>query len=768
MTAKMTSTSEQHANACILCSRNCGITITADNGKFTKIKGDPQHPMTQGYICQKAARLEHYQNHDDRLTQPLKRNAEGAFEAISWDQALTEIADKMGAVRDNYGADAFAIVGGGGQGNHLGGAYAQQLRHAMGGSRYVYSALAQEKTMDFWVNGRLFGDQRVHATEDVEHADYVLFIGCNPFQSHGIPNARDTLKALKKDPDRTMVVFDPRRSETAKMADIHVQLKPGTDAYLMSALLAIIVRENLHDKAFIAEHCTGFEALEKELLEVPIEDYVSKADVSLELAQQIARDFAQAKAGCVRIDLGLQQSLHSTVTAYLEKMLYLVTGNFAKKGGNNLHTSFLPILGNTDERKRELKLTAHHKMMPISGMYPPNILPDEIEHEGPDRLRAIWVESSNPAMTFADSQAYERAFKKLDILVVVDVAMTETARLADYVLPAASQFEKWEATGFNAEFPENFFHLRRPVFEPLADCLPEPEIYSRLLTKMGLIPESFPILERIAKHEPDMTGHQLYLSSLMATLKMNKHWAAYAPSIIYRTLGAALPEGAATAALLLPLSIDYAKKNAVAVKRAGIKGNNITLGVNLFRKVLASQSGTIISKHEFKELWGFIKNPDGRIHLDIEEVLEELHGLKDAEDMLKDYPFVLMAGERRSYNANQIFRNPEWRKVDKQGALRIHPDDAAKLELESGEKLLCKSSKGQLEVVADVDDTVRQGMVTLPHGYGMRYKGSEPIGPALNILTSGGHCDPFTKTPFHKYVPVHLEKITRLEKVAAN
>ncbi|WP_231872070.1 molybdopterin-dependent oxidoreductase, partial [Oleiphilus sp. HI0128] len=291
--------------------------------------------MTKGYICQKAARLEHYQNHDDRLTHPLKRMPDGSFQKVSWDQALDEIAEKMNVTRDQFGPDSFAIVGGGGQGNHLGGAYASQLRYAMGGSRYTYTALAQEKTMDFWVNGRLFGDQRVHCTEDVEHSDYVLFIGCNPFQSHGIPNARDTLKEIKKDPDRTMVVFDPRRSETAKQADIHFQLKPGTDAYLMSAILAIIVKEGLHDKAFLENHCTGFNKLEAELLDIPIEEYVEKADVSLEMTQQVARDFANAKAGCVRIDLGLQQSLHSTLTAYLEKMLYMVTGNFGKTGGNN-------------------------------------------------------------------------------------------------------------------------------------------------------------------------------------------------------------------------------------------------------------------------------------------------------------------------------------------------------------------------------------------------------------------------------------------------
>jgi anaerobic selenocysteine-containing dehydrogenase len=185
--------------------------------------------------------LEYYQNHDDRLRYPLKRQADGSFARVSWDVALGEIAEKLNNTRNQHGGNAFAFVGGGGQGNHWGGIYSRQLLAAMN-SRFIYTALAQEKTGDFWVNGRLFGSQKCHITEDVEHADYVLFIGTNPFQAHGIVNARDTLKDLQKNENRTMVVIDPRFTETAKMADLHLQLKPGTDAYLLSAMLSIIVR----------------------------------------------------------------------------------------------------------------------------------------------------------------------------------------------------------------------------------------------------------------------------------------------------------------------------------------------------------------------------------------------------------------------------------------------------------------------------------------------------------------------------------------------
>ena len=297
-------------------------------------------------------------------------------------------------------------------------------------------------------------------------------------------------------------------------------------------MLAIIVREGLHDKAFLTAHCTGFDSIEKELLAIDIEDYAQRADVPLELVEKVARGFATAKNACVRVDLGTQHSLHTTLNAYLEKLLYLVTGNFAKKGGNNLHTSMIPLISHTDERKKGIR-TAKHKMFPIGGLYPPNILPDEINHSGEDRIRAVWVDSANPVLTYADSKAYTTAFEQLDLLVVVDVAMTETARLAHYILPAASQYEKVEASGFNVEFPENFFHLRPPLFAPFKDALPEPEIYTQLLEKMGVLPKNFPILTKIAALEPKATARLGYMAALQMLFSRKPNLQKYGSSIMY-------------------------------------------------------------------------------------------------------------------------------------------------------------------------------------------------------------------------------------------
>lgn len=761
---------QQHPTACILCSRNCGLTVEIEGPALKKIKGDPNHPFSKGYICQKAARLDYYQRNPERLTTPLKRQADGTFKPIAWDTALSEIAQRLLVIKAQYGGDAFAFAGGGGQGNHLGGAYSRQLMAAMG-SRFAYNSLGQEKTGDFWLNGRLFGSQTCHTTEDVEHADYVLFIGCNPYHAHGIPNARDTLKHIKQDPNRTMVVIDPRRTETAEMADIHLQLKPGTDAYLMSAMLGVIVQEGLVNQTFLKQHTTGSDEVLSVFRSIPVADYAAQADVPLALVQQVARGFALAKRGCVRIDLGLQHTLNTTLNGYLEKMLYLLCGHFGRQGVNNLHTFLLPILGNTDERKtikgKRLKRTAYHGMQPIAGIYPPSILPDEILKAGDKRIRAVFADSCNPLLTWPDTQAFEMAFGALDLLVVVDVALTETAALAHYVLPASTQLEKWECTGFNLEFPINGFHLRKPLFEPAEGTLPEAEIYTRLLEKMGKVTR-YPVLEKVAQYQPQQARYLPYLGALMTYLARNRKAFPYAASIVYRTLGphvqTAQGDNPASAAPLLAVCLEFANKYRKAVLRTGLKGNALTLGVSLFERIINSPSGAVISHHEYDEVWELVANKDKKVALYVPEMIGALKALKPSEGFVEGYPFVLMAGERRGYNANQIYRDPNWRKTDKEGFLRLHPADAASLHVEDDEWITVQSAHGEVRVKARLDDSVRQGMCTLPHGYGQRH-GGEVHGPALNQLVPSDWCEPFSKTPYHKWVPVRL--IKALEPAAA-
>ncbi|MFK7987114.1 MAG: molybdopterin-dependent oxidoreductase [Sandaracinaceae bacterium] len=751
-----------HAAACILCSENCGIEVKTQNGAITQVRGDKANPDSQGYLCQKAARLNFYQNHADRLDTPLRRRRDGSYEPVTWERAIREIADRLTLIRDTHGGRSIAYYGGGGQGNHLGGVYGASLRSALG-TPYVYTALAQEKTGDFWVNGELFGRQTCHVTSSVADADYVLFLGTNPWQSHGFPRARQELKALSKDPARTMVVLDPRRTETADLADVHLAVRPGGDAFALTAMLAVIVQEGRVDAAFLAEHTHGYDAVESVFQSVDVDAYATRAGLSPDAVREVARGFASAERATVRADLGLQQSANSTLNSYLEKLLFLLTGNFGKRGGNNLHTYLLPLIGHSNDPADDpdVPLTQVTGMRPIGKLYPPNILPEEINTDHPGRLRALVVDSANPLVSAADTGAYERAMERLELSVCIDVAFTETARRCDFVLPASSQFEKGEATFFTLGFPHNGFHYRRPLFPPLPGTLSEPEIYHRLVVAMGALPPRFAGLEAAARLHRRFPQSRALPLALAAALKARPAWVGMVPAVLYATLGKALPDGTASAAVLWGAALRYAEKHPEAVKRAGVKDRGAGLGEALFETILESRSGMVLSEHTFDDTWSLMRTSDRRVRLAIPSMLEALSQLA-ASPAEPDaaYPLSLMAGERRSYNANTIYRDPEWRRNDQHGAVRVHPDDAATYGVEEGQRVRLRSSRGEVDAVVSLDDTMLPGVLSIPHGYGMSYMGPDgerrESGPRINRLTASDHCDPLTKTPFHKGVPVAL------------
>ena len=753
------------ATACILCSQNCGIQVEVDEqGNFGKIVGDKAHPISEGYLCQKATRLNYYQS-QKRLESPLKRKGDGSFEEISWDQAIQEIAAKLVEVRDTYGGETIAYAGGGGQGNHIGGIYGSAVRAACR-TPYFYSALAQEKTGNFWVHGKLFGRQNTNYCEAVAEAEYVLLIGTNPIQSHGMPKARQTINEVSRDKSRTLVVIDPRNTETAKKADIFLPVKPGKDAYLLSALLGVLVQEDLVDHEFIGKRTLGYEEIKPYFMQIPVKEYGEIAGIGDEQIREVARGMAAAKTMVVRSDLGIEMSVNSTLNAYLTRLLFLLTGNFGKEGTNALHTFLLPLVGHSKEPEEGGIVTPVTGMKGIGKLFPPNILSQEIDSNHPKRMRALIVESANPLSSYADIPAQKKAYAKLDLMVVIDVALTETARAAHYVLPASSQFEKYEATFFNLEFPKNFFHLRPPIVEPLANTLPEPEIHHRLVQAMGEVPKSFPLLAAIARIDRMMPSLRLFPLALGLTFKLKPQWAKYGTLVLRKTLGKTLPKGAEAAAILWTAAHRYVQKHPEAVKRTGLKGSGYALGEALFKKILSSPSGTLISIHSYEDQWKLIRHKDKKVHLEIPEMLDWLNRLpeqaREAEVHAAQYPFNLIAGERRTYNANTILRDPEWRKTDKEGALKIHPEDAAPLGIANGDWVSCSSEKGTIRLMAKLTDEVPQGVLSMPHGYGLEYPGEENldrVGSAANLLTSADHCDPMAKTPYHKNVPVRIERV---------
>src|SRR5262245_40888990 len=514
-------------SACILCECNCGIEIlVGDNGSFDKIRGDKLHPASAGYTCNKALRLDLYQNgRTGRLTKPLRRNGD-TFEEIDWDTAVTEIAAKLGGIRDAYGGETIFYYGGGGQGNHLGGAYSPATLHAFG-ARYRSSALAQEKTGEFWVSARMLG----HMTRaDFEHCEVAVFVGKNPYQSHGFPRARSVLKEIAKDPARSMIVIDPVRTDTAALADFHLQVRPGADIYLLTALAAVLVQEDLIATDWLAAPTDGLDAVTSVLRDVSIPEYCAVSGVEETKLRAVAARIAAAESVAVFEDLGVQMNRDSTLVSYVEKLVWLLTGNFGKRGAQYVPSSLVPIGRDRGLADGPRSPVAGARI--ISGLVPCNVIAEEILTDHPARYRAMLIESANPAHSLADSARMREALRALELVVVIDVAMTETARLADYVLPASSQYEKFEATFFNFDFPRNIFHLRHPVVPAPDGVLPEPEIHARLVEAAGALTEADYAPLRAAAAQGRAEFAQAFLAVMADPAKRR-----LAPVLLYRTLG---------------------------------------------------------------------------------------------------------------------------------------------------------------------------------------------------------------------------------------
>jgi formate dehydrogenase len=461
-------------------------------------------------------------------------------------------------------------------------------------------------------------------------------------------------------------------------------------------------------------------------------------------------------------DLGVQMNRHSTLNSWLEKLLWALTGNFGVPGAQYVPTPLVSLAGGGGTSRRG---DGGEPVSPvvgariISGLVPCNVIPDEILTDHPKRYRAMLVESGNPAHSLADSQRMREALDSLELLVVIDIAMTETARLADYVLPAPTQFEKWEATFFNFDFPHNVFHLRRPVLPAPEGVLPEPEIHARLCEALGAVtPEQLAPLAEAARQ-----GRAEFATAFFAATTADPTLGAVAPVVLYRTLGPTLPDGAASAALLWGAAHRCALANEASVRRAGFTGDGLALGESLFDAILSSPSGVAFSVDEWDGQLARVRTDDQRIHLAVPELADELRGL-DGELPLTspEFPYVLSAGERRSFTANTIIRDPGWRKRDAAGALRISPADAATLGLETGSSVRLVTSRSAAEVTVEVHDGMQPGHVALPNGLGLDEAGADGLvrtGVAPNELTDNAWRDPIAGTPWHKFVPARLEPV---------
>ena len=740
-----------HQTSCVLCAQNCGLEVTVEGNRIVKVTGDKANVRSEGYICRKGLNVAYHQHQAERLQYPLKRVGD-RFERISWDQALGEIAGRLKGILDQYGPRSYAYMGGGGQGCHFEAAFGLRLLRGLG-SQYHYSALAQEFSGMFWVHGRMFGRQYFHGGPDVANTDLLLVLGWNGMQSHQIPQAPRHLQRIARDPDKLLIVVDPRRSETAKIADRHLPIRPGTDALLLRAMIAIILQNGWENTAYIENHTSGFEQVKTLFLEFDPREAVKTCQLDYDQVREISRLFATRRSA-LRYDLGLFMNRHSAASSYLAAILQAVCGRICVPGGLIFPGHLMPTGSHSDERKPKTWRTMATNFFPVAGAFPPNALPEEILSDHPERIRAVFVSASNPLRSYADTTAYEEAFRRLDLLVTSELALTETAVLSHYVLPARSGYESWDGTFFALTYPGIFFQMRRPIIEPGGEPLEAGEIFLRLADRMGMIPPIPDSLYQAAERNRLAFGAALmdYVQKEPAAMKVM-------PFVLGKTLGKALGS-VHLAALwgLLQTAPPAFQENAA---RAGFSPG-LGLGEELFQKILDHPEGLWIGRVDPERNFEHLQTGDGRIDLYIPELIDPVKKIEPVteEAALRPdpaFPLILMAGRHTSMNANTLMRDPDWNKGKRACTLAMHPADAEKIGLTDGQAVRITTEAASVEVELEVTDTARPGHVAIPHGFGLVY-GGRVYGVNVNSLTKNTNRD-FLGTPLHRYVPCRVEAI---------
>jgi anaerobic selenocysteine-containing dehydrogenase len=735
---------------CPLCYHNCGLEIQSQGHRITKVRPDKNHPRTKGYICRKGMKTAHYQDHRERLTHPLKREGD-RFVRISWEQAISEIAEKLKGILSEYGPRALAYMGGGGQGCHMEAGFGRTLLTSLG-SQYHYSALAQELTGLFWVNGRVYGRQNLHLVPDLDRAENFLAMGWNGYVSNaGVNRARKRISEFSKAPDRKFIVIDPLVSETARQADTHLQIKIGTAALFLKSLISIILQEGWEDRDYIRDHCQGFEKVEAWFRDFDVALALSVCGVDHDAVRDVARMYA-SRPTAMRTDLGLLMDRQSTMNSYLETILMAICGRIGTPGGNVFNGHLMPLGPHSDERDGRTWRTAQTDIPAIMGYFPPNVVPEEILSPKEDRLRAMIISGANPLRSYADTQAYEEAFQELDLLVTIEIAMSETARMAHYALPARSAFEKWDATFFNITFPETYFQLRQPCCEVRGESLEEGEIYTRLAEALGLLPEVPESLFQAAYG--DRKG---FAAELMGWISKDRKLTGLLPFITAKTLGKSMQS--AHKAAVWGLLAMYPQHAAGDLKRAGYEPGPL-LGDSLFQGLLDHPEGILIGRSDSENNLDKLRTPDKKIHLHIGEMAEWVQEIEpNAEkEALKnnEYPLVLVAGRHFPFTANSIMRDPAWNEHKRVCTALMNKEDLDALGLESGRDVLVATEASRVRIPVEESDVAVPGTVVIPHGFGMVYEG-EAYGVNVNLLTKNTYRDRIAGTPLHRYVPCKVE-----------
>jgi len=434
--------------ACPLCEATCGIAVTVEGERVTSVRGDEDDPFSRGYICPKAHGLIGLQEDPDRLRAPVRREG-GRFVEISWDEAFEEVGARLREVRDSHGASALAAYAGNPTVHDLGSTlFVPALLRSLG-SKKRFSATSVDQLPKMLSGAAMFGGSLTVPIPDVDHTDYLLMLGANPLVSNGslmtAPDMRGRLRALRERGGR-LVVIDPRRSETAEIADEHHFIRPGSDALFLFSLVFTLFDEDLVALGRLDEFTHGVDEVRALAAPFPPETTAAVTGIPAEETRRIAREFRAASSAACYGRIGTCTQEFGTLASWLVDVVNVLTGNLDRRGGAlfaRAATSAGVYKTGPGKAVDYGRWRSSVRDLPETfGEFPVAALAEEIDSAGDDGIRALITVAGNPVLSSPNGARLEKALESLDFMVSVDVYINETTRFADIILPPTSSLER--------------------------------------------------------------------------------------------------------------------------------------------------------------------------------------------------------------------------------------------------------------------------------------------------------------------------------------
>ncbi len=684
-------TSTTTIGVCNLCEAICGLRLTIEDGAVTGVRGNPEDPLSRGHICPKGVSIGDIHADPDRLRRPVRRTADGWVE-IGWDEALDLAADGLAAAINDHGRDALGIYLGNPNVHSLG-----SLTHGTAmvksfRTRNKFSATSVDQLPHQLVAHLMYGHQLFLPVPDIDRTSYFLVFGANPMASNGslmtVPDFPGRLRELTARGGR-MVVFDPRRTETAKVATEHHFVRPGTDAFVLLAMLQVLFADGL---ALAPAYVDGVEEVEQAVADFTPERAEAVSGVPATEIRRIAHDFAAADGAAAYGRVGVSTHAFGTICQWAVQLLNLLTGNLDREGGALLTSPAIDAVGTglIGRGHHDVWRSRVRGLPEFAGELPVSVLREEIETPGDGQIRALLTLSGNPVLSTPDGASLDRAVQGLDFMAAVDIYLNETTRHADVILPPTSALERdhYDLV-FHLLAVRNTARFTPAALEPEQGTMHDWQIYRELARRTQ---------QRLAVQPP-------LRKRLEQRLRL-----AISPTILI--------------GLLLRLG-----KSGVTLRQLRRHPEGVDLG--------PLQGGQLPER---------IPHRSKRIDATPALVLGDLERLRAVPQPAVDE--LLLIGRRHQRDCNSWMHNTErLTKGRTRHQLFMHPEDLSAHGLTDGALARVASRVGEVRVEVQATEDMMRGVVSLPHGYGHQVADTrlshavEVVGVSINDLTDAALTD---------------------------